>query len=143
MQRLSYDTASCGTPTPKTARTLRSSCRSSSHTCRQRSCCSTREPAPTWRHSSHTRVSGDAVVVAAQVTVKESTGKLLCYRETHAEDWPPPAGVHVFKLHVAEDESGGRTVKVRESPRRSSPHCYWSCSHMHTHTEQLHNIITY
>lgn len=60
-QRLFCDTASCGTQMPKTARTLKSSCRSSSHTCLQRSCCSTRGPGPTWRDSSHTQVSRDAV----------------------------------------------------------------------------------
>lgn len=43
----------------------------------------------------------------------------LSHRETHAEDRPPAAGLHVPELHVAEDASGWRPVQVRwtvESP---------------------------
>ncbi len=36
------------------------------------------------------------------------------FRETHAKDWPSTAGVHVLELHVAEDESGGSTIQVRD-----------------------------
>lgn len=58
---------------------------------------------------------------AVPVPVCTLTASLLCHREAHAEDRPPPAGVHVFELLVAEDESGGGTVKVRQPTRRSSP----------------------
>lgn len=56
-QSHSCNTVQCGTPTPETARTLRWCCRCSSHTCRPRSCCSTRAPETTWRDSSPTQVS--------------------------------------------------------------------------------------
>lgn len=47
----------CGTPTPGTVWMPRLSCRCSSHTCRPKSCCSTREPDHTLRASFHTQVS--------------------------------------------------------------------------------------
>lgn len=56
------------------------------------------------------RVDG---VVSDPVTFHKDTEHIPFCRETHAEDWPSPAGVHVPELHVAEDESGGRTLKVR------------------------------
>lgn len=34
------------------------------------------------------------------------------HRETHAEDWTFVTGVHVPQLHVAEDESGWRSIQV-------------------------------
>lgn len=34
------------------------------------------------------------------------------HRETHAEDWPTAAGLHVLELHVAQDESGRSTIQV-------------------------------
>lgn len=37
----------------------------------------------------------------------------LFHRETHAEDRSPAAGLHVLKLHVAEDESGRSAFQVR------------------------------
>lgn len=46
----------------------------------------------------------------------------LSHRETHAEDWPSAAGVHVLELHVAEDESGRSTVQVRRRATRKSYH---------------------
>lgn len=36
-------------------------------------------------------------------------------RETHAEDWPTAAGIHVPELHVAEDESRRSTNQVRDA----------------------------
>lgn len=57
IQSHSYATVWCGTPTPETAWMLRLCCRCSSHTCRLRSCCSTRVPVHTWRDLFHIQVS--------------------------------------------------------------------------------------
>lgn len=71
-QRHSCDTVSCGTQTPEIARMLKLYCRSSSHMCPLRSCCSTRVPEPTWRDSSHTQVSWNHQYAA----VKETHGRV-------------------------------------------------------------------
>lgn len=70
-------------------------------------------------------------VVSDPVTFHKDTEHILFCRETHAEDWPSPAGVHVPELHVAEDESGGRTLKVRLS---HSADYLLTRTHTHTNT---------
>lgn len=73
------------------------------------------------------RVDG---VVSDPVTFHNDTEQILFCRETHAEDWPSHAGVHVPELHVAEDEGGGRTLMVRLS---HSADYFLSRTHTHTH----------
>ena len=50
------------------------------------------------------------------------TSSLPC-RETHAENRPSAAGVHVPGLHVAEDESDGSSSQVRQKDERALDTC--------------------
>ena len=62
------------------------------------------------------------------------TSSLPC-RETHAENRPSAAGVHVPGLHVAEDESDRRSSQVRQNDKRTLPLAK-THSEMHTDSQK-------